>query len=75
MMTHEEEMALRKYVWLNHGHHEALYGDDGEMQCPLCGQLDGVFDYKRDTVANILQAAMNTAMRRAAEAYKGSTPP
>jgi len=47
MATLEENMTLRKLLWLNHGH-ENLYGDDGEMQCPIC-----MLDFKRDSVAKI----------------------
>jgi hypothetical protein len=43
----EENMELRKLLWLNHGHSQ-LYGDDGEMQCHECG-----LDFKRDPVARI----------------------
>lgn len=38
-----DEMILRKLLWLRHGC-EGLYGDDGEMQCGVCG-----IDFKRDT--------------------------
>jgi predicted transglutaminase-like cysteine proteinase len=45
----EENMELRKLLWLNHGHSQ-LYGDDGEMQCHECG-----LDFKRDPVARIAE--------------------
>ena len=38
-----QEMILRKLLWLNHGHWP-LYGDDGEMQCSICG-----LDFKHDS--------------------------
>lgn len=45
----EDEMMLRKMIWLNHGCGMThLYGDDGEMQCAMC-----LIDFKRDTVVSI----------------------
>ncbi len=36
-MTHEDEIILRRMLWLRHGCAlSALYGDDGEMQCSEC---------------------------------------
>lgn len=36
----EENLILRKLLWLRHGcPFSALYGDDGEMQCSQC-QID-----------------------------------
>jgi len=43
--TLEENMILRRLLWLYHGHKEGLYGDDGEMQCAECR-----LDYKRDNI-------------------------
>lgn len=38
-----DENEVREDLWLNHGHgYNALYGDDGEMQCAKCG-----LDFKR----------------------------
>ena len=47
----ENELILRKLLWLNHGH-ALLYGDDGEMQCHnhVC-----MLDFKRDSVKTIQQ--------------------
>ncbi len=46
MNINEENMALRKLLWLNHGcGFGALYGDDGEMQCHQC-----MLDFKRSSV-------------------------
>lgn len=45
----DENMLLRKLLWLRHGCDGVmLYGDDGEMQCNHCG-----IDFKRDSVASI----------------------
>lgn len=45
----EENISLRRLLWL---HHDcgmvALYGDDWEMQCSVCG-----VDFKRDSVEDI----------------------
>ena len=46
---HNEELMLRKLLWLNHGcNFTALYGDDGEMQCQKC-----MLDFKRDSAQKI----------------------
>lgn len=45
--SQQENKELRKWLWLRHGH-DALYGDDGEMQCGRC-----VLDFKRQPVAEI----------------------
>ena len=46
----EEELLLRRLLWLRHGCDLlALYGDDGEMQCALCQ-----IDFKRDPAMMIL---------------------
>lgn len=39
-----ENVVLRRLLWLRHdpAHYSALYGDDGEMQCPVC-----VIDFRR----------------------------
>ncbi len=61
------ELKYRSLLWLGHGHSPAvLYGDDGEMQCPLC-----VLDYKRDPIERI-EAAVS---RLNAVAYKLATAP
>ena len=46
------DRELREWLWKNHGH-VAIYGDDGEMQCPECN----TWDYKRAPLLNIVQAA------------------
>lgn len=47
-----KEHILRRLLWLRHDKHccagPALYGDDGEMQCKVCG-----IDFKRMTPAEI----------------------
>ena len=44
-----DEKTLRCLLWLRHGC-DALYGDDGELQCISCG-----IDFKRDSAADIAQ--------------------
>jgi len=45
----EDNIALRKLLWLRHGCPvSALYGDDGEMQCPIC-----MIDFLRDSPEQI----------------------
>lgn len=42
-------MPLRKLLWLRHGCPiNALYGDDGEMQCGIC-----LVDFRRDSAETI----------------------
>ena len=45
-----DELILRNLLWLNHGHVDCLYGDDGEMQCNKC-----LIDFKRDAPEQILK--------------------
>ena len=52
---------MRLILWAGHGHGPALYGDDGEMQCSLCG-----VDYKRSPFAGVLAVALNPPPLRAA---------
>jgi hypothetical protein len=40
--------ALRRLLWLHHGHVSILYGDDGGMQCPIC-----FLDFERAPLAEI----------------------
>lgn len=49
-----DEKKLRYLLWLNHGHPEALYGDDGEMQCSHYDHY--LIDFKRDSVEDIARA-------------------
>lgn len=43
------DAGIRKLLWLRHGCPvNALYGDDGEMQCGIC-----LVDFKRDSVEDI----------------------
>ena len=60
----DNEKILRQLLWLNHGHVEYLYGDDGEMQCPKC-----LIDFKRDSVEKINNRFDEIAAERAAEYY------
>lgn len=45
------ERRLREHLWISHGH-TALYGDDGEMQCPTC-----CADYLRDPIEGLTETA------------------
>ena len=50
----EENLKLREFLWLRHGHSIGeLYGDDGEMQCSKCR-----LDFKRDSIDRITAAFM-----------------
>lgn len=58
--TWEDEMNIRKYLWLNHGCHPSqVYGDDGEMQChgcdfkrmPINGLITHCFEWQRQEIA------------------------
>lgn len=51
----DENLRLRKLLWLNHGHYP-LYGDDGEMQCQAC-----MVDFKRTPVELIEQRFFDIA--------------
>lgn len=43
------DVEVRKLLWLRHGCPiNALYGDDGEMQCGIC-----LVDFRRDSVEDI----------------------
>jgi hypothetical protein len=58
-------MKIRYLLWLRHGcPSEALYGDDGEMQCSSC-----CADFKRMD-AGILEEALAAGGRRR-QAEKG----
>lgn len=60
----EDEKALRRELWLSHGHFNALYyGDDGEMQCGEC-----YIDYKRQPVAEIIRIRGENGLRKLAAA-------
>lgn len=64
-----EAEALRRLLWLQHGH-SGLYGDDDEMQCATC-----VRDYKRDSVDLLEDGFIRLAMKRAkADAATRSAP-
>jgi hypothetical protein len=54
----EENIELRKLLWINHGHSQ-LYGDDGEMQCHECG-----LDFKRDTIKQIAEGLKESSLRQ-----------
>jgi len=49
IVADNDEHELRQLLWLHHGCDVSkLYGDDGEMKCPVC-----MIDFKRDSVADI----------------------
>lgn len=52
----DEEFALRRALWVNHGCPvSSLYGDDGEMQC---NALDCRHDFKRENLASLCFSLM-----------------
>jgi hypothetical protein len=52
---------LRKEWWVNHGHPFGLqYGDDGEMQCGLCG-----VDFKREPMESLRARVFELRIRSA----------
>ena len=58
-MLRNENMLLRKMLWLRHGCNIAgLYGDDGEMQCNHC-----MIDFKETSAEGIQQQWQNNAIR------------
>lgn len=49
-MTDAQQIELRQLLWLRHGCPiNALYGDDGEMQCGIC-----LVDFRRDSPEDML---------------------
>lgn len=66
------EWELRREWWLGHGHSNALYGDDGEMQCAKCVPMT---DYKRDPLDKVREAAQKARLARAAEAFAAAAAP
>jgi len=58
-----KEMKLRELLWVNHGcPTHALYGDDGEMQCSICG-----IDFKRDSESTIREIIITRNLKKMAE--------
>lgn len=56
------ETALRYELWVNHGcAFAALYGDDGEMSCGMCG-----WDFKRSDVLDTIEYVKGARLKRAA---------
>jgi calcineurin-like phosphoesterase family protein len=47
-----DNLRLRQLLWLRHNpeHSNALYGDDGELQCSVC-----MIDFKRMSVSDIIK--------------------
>src|SRR6266436_9040792 len=58
--------ALRQQLWLSHGC-DALYGDDGEMQCGRC-----YIDFKRDTWEQIAKQFARALAERLATSRVGA---
>lgn len=52
-MTPDIELRIRRFLWLNHGHGNVVYGDDGEMQCPVCDP----YDFRRAPLEQVVGAA------------------
>ena len=59
-ITKKNEIKLREYLWLTHGH-QGLYGDDGEMQCSACTTY-GAWDYKREEINKLIEVALLARM-------------
>jgi hypothetical protein len=55
------EREFRKTLWLNHGC-DALYGDDGEMQCGKC-----VVDFRRQPLGEIMAMVLQRKERETLE--------
>lgn len=63
MTTDEIERRLRYELWLGHGHGGPdLYGDDGEMQCSACLPLSRLWDYRREPLEKVVEAAATARM-------------
>ena len=60
-----DELILRNLLWLNHGHFDCLYGDDGEMQCNKCR-----IDFKRDSVKDIKKRFDDIKQQKAISYFK-----
>jgi hypothetical protein len=55
------ELRLRQELWLGHGH-KGVYGDDGEMQCSECLPLSRMYDYRREPIEKVIEAAETARM-------------
>ena len=65
----DENTALRKLLWLQHGCSVmALYGDDGEMQC--CGTDKHCIDFKRHSPEDIEYQLMSEEGRQMSKALE-----
>jgi hypothetical protein len=58
----ESDLHFRRGLWLAHGHTSALYGDDGEMQCPVCR-----VDFLRDKPEVLLTALTRTLVLKVSD--------
>jgi hypothetical protein len=65
----DEEIILRKLLWIRHDseHFAGLYGDDGEMQCGICG-----IDFKRMSAQDIENIWVNKATKLLKESQSRS---
>ena len=58
--NNDDELILRKLLWIRHGCSVAdLYCDDGEMSCGEC-----LIDFKRDTPKQIENKFINNNIRK-----------
>lgn len=61
---------IRKLLWLRHGCPiQALYGDDGEMQCSIC-----LVDFLRDSVEDIESKFLRAKWEEPVPELKGTFP-
>ena len=71
MTVEEIERELRVEWWMNHGHDfHALYGDDGEMQCAVCGSETGIYDYKRMPMETLRKLVHAMRVQRVKDALR-----
>ena len=65
----EDEMILRKLLWLNHRFDiNALYGDDGELSCGNC-----LIDFKRDSAEDIQNKFIQRGLEKLYKQQKEKT--
>ena len=58
--AYNEIMKLKELLWIRHGcSFNALYGDDGEMQCSSCG-----LDFKRMTAKELENAWVQSNQKK-----------
>ena len=70
-MDDADILLLRKLLWLRHGCPlHTLYGDDGEMQCGICG-----IDFLRSSPRKIQEVWYNASLRVLAGLVPPADPP